>query len=256
MNQYFNSVRFGRLLRKHVAEHLASYAVSLAALFGIAVLVLSGANYMMTGSFQETEQAAFFTLLLLAAGAFFTSTIFRPLGQVRQAADFLTLPASHLEKYLVAWLLAGPLFVMFYIPLFYAADWLVLQVSATPNEPVQHLFNLFANKPVVTNWLLLAYPLVHGLALYGSIFFHRAQFVKTVGISFVGLVLLFVANKQAAAAILGVKLYQAIPFGAAIIDKGILNLPDTRLPWLPAVPLALAMLLWAAAYARLTEKQL
>ena len=195
MSQYFNSVRFGRLLRKHVAEHLASYAVSLAALFGIAVLVLSGANYMMTGSFQETEQAAFFTLLLLAAGAFFTSTIFRPLGQVRQAAEFLTLPASHLEKYLVAWLLSGPLFVMFYIPIFYAADWLVLQVSATPNEPVQHLFNLFANKSVVTNWLLLAYPLVHGLALYGSIFFHRAQFVKTVGVGFVGLVLLFVANK-------------------------------------------------------------
>lgn len=256
MSQYVDITRFGRLLRKHVAEHLTGYAISAAALFGITTLVLSGAAYLMVGSFEQTEQAAFFTLLLLATGAFFTSTIFRPLGEVRQAADFLTLPASHLEKYLVAWLLSGPMFVMFFIPLFYAADWLVLQVSATPNEPVQQLFSLFANKAVVTNWLLLVYPLVHGLALYGSIFFHRAQFVKTAGVGFMGLVLLFVVNKQAAAAILGVKLYQAIPFGAAIIDKSILNLPDTRLPWLPVVPLAMAALLWAAAYARLTEKQL
>jgi hypothetical protein len=147
-------------------------------------------------------------------------------------------------------------FLLVYIPVFYAADWLVLQLSATPDAPVQQLFSLFSNKPLVMKWMLLIYPLVHGLALYGSIFFHRAQFVKTVGASFAGLVVLFVANKQVAAAILGGKLYQAIPFGAAVIDKGVLNLPDARLPWLAVVPLTLAVLLWAAAYARLTEKQL
>jgi hypothetical protein len=256
MSQHFNLTRFGRLLRKHTAEHFTSYAISVAALFGITTLVLSGAAYLMTGSFQETEQAAFFTLLLLATGAFFASTIFRPLGQGRQAAEFLTLPASHLEKYLVAWLISGAVFIMVYIPVFYAADWLVLQMSDTRDAPAQQLFSLFSNKPSIMKWLLLIYPLIHGLALYGSIFFHRAQFVKTACVGFVGLVLLFVANKQVLAGLLGAKLQQAIPFGATIVDKGVLNLPDTRLPWLAVVPLALAALLWAAAYARLTEKQL
>jgi hypothetical protein len=256
MSQYFNMTRFGRLLRKHLAEHFTSYAVGVAALFVVTALVLSGAAHLITGSFQETEQAAFFTLLLLATGAFFASTIFRPLGHGRQAAEFLTLPASHLEKYLVAWLVSGPLFILVYVPVFYAADWLVLQATATPEAPGLQLFSLFASKPVVMKWLLLVYPLVHGLALYGSIFFRRAQFAKTVGVSFAGLLLLSVANKQAVAGLLGGKLYQAVPFGAAVIDKAVLNLPDTRLPWLALVPLAMAVLLWAAAYARLTEKQL
>jgi 4-hydroxybenzoate polyprenyltransferase len=70
-------------------------------------------------------------------------------------------------------------------------------------------------------------------------------------------VLVGVVNFQVLNSWLGGNLGMAIPFGAASVQgAGPLLLSEAQERWLVALPLALAVLLWAAAYARLTEKQL
>lgn len=251
MSQYFNLARFGRLLRKHTAEHLPTYAMSAAVLLGGMVLVLGFITYLNNGRLNEQMQGIFFTMFLLAAGAFFTSTVLGQYGAGRQAALALTLPASQLEKLLVAWLFSLPGFLAVFAATFYAADWLVLRTLGKVPTP---LVSLFAEPAYQVVRLYLG---LHGVALWGSIFFGRLQPVKVAFLGFGAALLVGVANFHLLNYWVDGKLGMAIPFGAAAINgAGPLALPPAQEAWLAAVPLALAALLWAAAYARLTEKQL
>ncbi|GAB3635730.1 hypothetical protein GCM10027422_13200 [Hymenobacter arcticus] len=251
MNQYVNLQRFGRLVRKHSAEYGKTYALGAAVLLGGQLLLLALVTYAQRQPLSESGQAALFALLLLGAGSFFASLAFGQFGEGRQAALALTLPASQLEKYLLAWLVSLPVFLAVFVTSFYLADWLVMRFVSPQPGP---LLSLLTKNGVPGLGLLLV---LHGLALWGSIFFPRLSFVKTASLAFAGTLVVGVANFQLLNYWVDGSLGMAVPFTtAAIKGVGPLNLPDTQLPWLAAVPLALAALLWAAAYARLTEKQL
>ena len=101
MNQFFSLSRFGRLLRKHTTENLASYALGAAVLLG-GMLVVMGFVAYVGGGIGRTGQAVLFILFLMGAGSFFTSTVLGQFGSGSRAALALTLPASQFEKYLAA----------------------------------------------------------------------------------------------------------------------------------------------------------
>jgi hypothetical protein len=251
MNQYFNLTRFGRLLRKHTAEYMKTYAMSAAVLLGGLLLLLGFCTYIQHRPLNEAMQAVLFSLCLLGAGSFFASTVFGQFGAGRQAALALTLPASQFEKYLLAWLLSLPGFLVVFIAAFYLADWLVMH-SVSP-KPAS-LLPLLQGEAIPG---LRTYLALHGLALWGSIFFPRLQFVKTAFLGLGVALLVGVANFQVLNNLVGGNLGMAIPFGAAAINgAGPLQLDPAQERWLVLLPLTLAALLWAAAYARLTEKQL
>ena len=255
MSQHFNLTRFGRLLRKHTAEHWTSYLLGAVVLLGAMLLVMGFIAYLTGGPLSLGLQQVFFTLFLLAAGSFFASTAFVEFGAGRQAALALTLPASQLEKYLVAWLVSLPVFFGVFVAAFYAADWLVMQLS-TPTGPALLLLNLFSEQAHVAEPLLL-YLVLHAVALWGSIFFQKLQFIKTAGWFLAALVVVVAVNYQWLKVLVTDELRMAIPFGkAGLLDGSLLRLPEAQQPWLPLLPLVLAGLLWAAAYARLTEKQI
>ena len=251
MSQYVNFTRFGRLVRKHLAEHATSYLLGAAVLLGGLLVLLGFLTYIQHRSLNESMQAILFMLCLLGAGSFFASTVFAQFGTGRQAALALTLPASQLEKFLLAWLLSLPVFLVVFVADFYLADWLVMHLVSPRPGP---LLPLLGGHEVPGLRLFLA---LHGLALCGSIFFPRLAFVKTAFLVLGLALLLGVGNYQALNAWLGGNLGMAIPFGAASVQgAGPLMLPEGQGRWLVGLPLALAVLLWAAAYARLTEKQL
>src|SRR5665213_2760957 len=105
MNNTFNLTRFGRLFVKHTVEHYKSYLMSLAVLMGVMLLGDGFITYLIPGDFMDAGmQSALFMSVLLLAGTIFASTIFADLGDNKKAMASLTLPASHFEKYLVAWL--------------------------------------------------------------------------------------------------------------------------------------------------------
>ena len=250
MNQYFNLMRFGRLLRKHTAEYWKMYCMSAAVLLGGILIVMGFLTYLNHNRLDVNMQAIFLLLFLLAAGCFCTSTVLGQYGAGRQAALALTLPASQLEKFLVAWLFSVPVFLIVFGIVFYAADWLILHVMSSADTP---------QLPLISSEHLEAirfYLVLHGVALWGGIFFQRLQPIKIAFVGFGLALLASLANYQWLERLLGTKLHQAIPFGAVVLDMGMVNLSEAQTPWLDLVPLVLAVLLWAAAYARLTEKQL
>ena len=101
---------------------------------------------------------------------------------------------------------------------------------------------------------------MHGVALWGSIYFTKLQFVKTACLGFGVLAVLATANAQVLKQLIAPGVGNTVPFGKLMIPEAgqrfMLELPAGHGLWLSLLPLALAALLWLGSYARLTEKQL
>ena len=257
MNQQFNSVRFGRLMRKHTAEHLPSYLMGTAVLAGGVLVVLGAFTYLTRRPLEREMQIVLFLFGLLGAGTLFTTSVFGALGTPRGAAPALLLPASHLEKYVVAWLWSLPIFLVVYTVVFTLVNLLLLQLSSQGRP-----YEVYDFAHGTREWLtpLLSYALLHSVALYGAIYFRRLHAVKTAFVVFGTLATVLLLNRQLLQYLLPDSSPIA-PFGDVWVGEGrqrvLLALPEGQ--WhlaLAALPLALAGLLWLAAYARLTEKQI
>ena len=260
MSQFFDFARFGRLFRKHTAEHLRGYFMSTVVLLGGIGLVLGYVAYLNTQAMVPSIQAVVFTMGLLSSGAFFTSTVLAEFGNPRQATAALMLPASHWEKYLVAWLYALPIFLLAYVGCFYLMASVVLQLDDWAG-PRPDLVSLFSNQEKLPATLVV-YALLSAVFLWGSIFFRKQQFVRTAFVLLLGLAALALVNLQAQKWLLGPGLVSAIPFSSVKFQEGTtgpagtISLTGQQLRWLVVVPVGLLLLSWAGAYARLTEKQL
>lgn len=258
MNRHFNLSRFGRLLRRHTAEHLRSYLMSTAVLLGGILVVLSTLTYLTHRPLGGEIQMVLFMFFLLGAGAVFTSSVFAAVGDQRQAAPALLLPASHLEKYLVVWLYSLPGFLVVFTAAFLAIDALVLQVA---NNGLPHpLLDLTSTvRPAAT--AIISYALLHAVALWGAIYFERLHIVKTAFAFFGLVVVVLLVNFQMLKTLLVSDIGLTIPFGGVQVSANgqqfALDLPDSQTQLLLVLlPLGLAALLWLGSYARLTEKQL
>lgn len=257
MNQYFNLARFGRLLRKHTIEHFRSYAMSVAVLAGGITVVLGSLTYMRHWPLDHEMQLGLFLFGLLAAGGVFTSTVFAEIGNPKSAATALLLPTSHVEKYLVAWLYSLPLFLIIYTVVFMSINLLILKLGNNG-----HPYEVYDFSRDTREWVspLLSYVLLHSVALWGAIYFLRLHVIKTAFLIFGSMLLVLLVNRQVMLALLPSS-RPIVPFSDVWVNEGpqsaLLSLPDNQ--WqllLVLLPIALALLLWAAAYARLTEKQL
>jgi len=252
MNQFFNPVRFGRLLHKYAAEHFSAYALGSVVMLGCLLAILGFLIYVNGGAPNQSGQVAIYTLGLVAAGGFFASTALAEYSHGSQAALALTLPASHFEKYLVAWLFSVPGVLVVFTAAFYLADWLVLAAAGHTEK----LVNLLDNKDWVLT-MLLYFLLLHAVALWGSIFFRRQPLIRTGFLLFGLVAILSVLNYQALGLLLDAKLGFSLPLSSVRLQDGpSLSLPEGQEQWLSWVPVALVALLWPAAYARLTEQQL
>jgi hypothetical protein len=250
MNQHFNLTRFTRLLRKHTAEYLMSYALGAAVLLGGMLVVLGFLAYMQ-GGLGETAQAVLFIMFLLGAGSFFTSTVLAQFGVGSRAALALTIPTSQLEKFLVAWVFSLPVFLVVFVASFYLADWLVLSVFRE-NEP---LVNIFAKSG--TAYVLAIFLVLHGVALWGSIAFKGLQFIKTAFLFFALALGVGILNFQWLRAMFGNTVQMALPLGTVHMHNSpALSLTESQEHLILLPLLLLIPLLWVASYARLTEKQL
>src|SRR4051794_28226809 len=104
MSNTFDIKRFGMLFKKHTLEHGKTYLLSAGVLTGIMFLTLGFMSYSSNGHLRINEQIPVFVFLSIIAGGIFTSIVFTELGDKSKAIPTLMLPASHFEKYLVAWL--------------------------------------------------------------------------------------------------------------------------------------------------------
>lgn len=252
MSQLFSFSRFSRLFSRHTAEFLPSYAMATAVLAGGIGLVLGYIAYLT--DLSPLTQGALYRLGLLAAGTLFTCGIFAQYGVPKQATVALTLPASQLEKYLVSWVYSFLIFSVVYTACFYSIDWVVVGLDDWYGRP-KEVFSLFDAHKVYEAFFY--YAALHAGALWGAIFFEKNHFIKTAFGALVLAVVLVAANYQVVKAFAGPSLEMASPFSSIILIGAYrVSLPHAQAQWYVLLPLALAVLLWRAAYLRLTEKQL
>lgn len=256
MNKTFNAKRFGRLFIKHSTEHYKNYSMSLIALIGVMLLGGSFLVYMAGARMDIGDQWALFAMILLLAGTIFTSTIFADLGDKKKAIPWLLLPASHFEKFLVAWIYSFVVFIIFYTLSFYLADLFVLSIKPLEGSPPE-MFTISSNRALQ---IYLVYAFLHGVAIWGAIYFEKLHFIKTAFVFFISLGILILMNKMLLGAMLGRTVEAAPPFGTLrFTENGQLNnimlsykQQDNYFDYLVT---GLAIIFWVAAYFRLKEKQ-
>jgi len=255
MNNIFNLTRFCRLFVKHTVEHYKSYLMSLAVLIGVMILGGSFLVYMIEAPIDRGFQTAIFSMILFLAGTIFTSTVFAGYGDKKKAISLLTLPASHFEKYLVAWLYSFLIFSIVYSVCFYLVVLLAINVKHFPGHPSE-IINIL-RWPVCGMFVLYAF--LHSVAFLGAIFFEKLHFIKTAFLFFISLMLLIIANKILLGTLIGEKMDTPVPFGYVRLrlngqaaEIGLTSFQDN---WLILIISVLALIFWVAAYYRLKEKQ-
>lgn len=253
----FSFSRFGRLLRKHTAEHYRYYIMATGVLIGIMALALVGMVYLNSGPLTTRGQAGIFVTLLFGAGTIFTSTIFADLGDKKKAIAVLTLPTSHLEKYLVGWLYSFPIFLMMYLACFYLVANLVLPLDDWQGQQPE-ILNVFSNETEQRSVFVL-FSFLHSIAFWGAIFFRKWHFIKTAFVFFLLMGAFVFLNNLFMERLLGRELQGAIPFANIMFQEGknyyAIQFSETKEYLLAFVPLGVALLVWAAAYFRLREKE-
>jgi len=265
MNNTFNLKRFIMLFKKHGAEHAKIYLLSIVVLAGIIFLVLGTTSFSNHRHLAQAAQQAIFSLTLWIAGSIFTSLSFADLGDKKKAAGILTLPASQLEKYLVAWLYSFILFQLIFIAIFYFADWIVISISIPPaGFERNHLFSLLYGRNIfgrdgLSFDTFIIYAFFHAFTFWGSIFFEKLHFVKTAVVFIVLVVILIFANETLLSAFISSEPVRNVPFeGFSYVGDGRIYRipPNSFVSWLGKIIMyAVVATLWLSAYYRLKEKQ-
>jgi len=256
MSKLFNPARFGKLFIKHTTEHYKSYLMALGVLIGVMVLGGSFLVYMINAPLDRVAQSALFVIILLLAGTIYTSTIFSDVGDKKKAIAYLTLPASHFEKWLVAWVYSFLAFLVIYTTSFYLVALFLLNIKHVPGQ-AEGVINLL-QKPHLE--MVLVYAFLHSIAFLGAAYFNKLHFIKTAFVFFVIMGLLILFNKIVLTTMIGRNVDAAPPFGnLRFPDNGRevdITLPDAgHNPILLYLIMVLTLLIWIAAYYRLKEKQ-
>ena len=254
MNYNFNMNRFARLFLKHTAEHYKSYLMSLAVLIGVLVLGGCFLVYMVEARLDKNVQSALYMIMLFLAGTIFTSTVLTDLGDRKKAVAWLTLPASHFEKYLVAWVYSLLIFLVVYTASFYLSAVFVVNIKQFDGHRYGVL-NIFERRIFET---CLIYAFLHSVALYGAVFFERLHFIKTAFVFFISLALLVIINKIILGALLGRAVESTPPFSNVRFsgsDQEVRVAEKLQEPYMIWLVTVLAVIFWIAAYWRLKEKQ-
>jgi hypothetical protein len=261
MNNIFKPKRFGMLFIKFTTEQYKGYLMSLLVLMGVLTIGGCFMVYLMNVRMEISLQLLLLLWVILFAGTIFTSTIFTQLSNSKKAIVSLTLPATHFEKYLVAWLYSFIIFMVVVIIGFYLVMLFLLNIRHFPG-PQEEIFNLFYNVnglgTSVFFVLLTLYGLLHSIAFYGALYFQKMNFVKTALLFFLIIGVLIIGNNLVMRQMIHRDIIQVMPFATVgFIENGATySINTSGFIWVGQVVfVVLAFIFWIAAYFRLKEKQ-
>ena len=257
MNNTFDIKRFGMLFKKHTLEHGKTYLLSAGVLTGLLFILLGFSSYSSDGHLRINVQIPVFVFISLITGGIFTSIVFSELGDKSKAIPTLMLPASHFEKYLVAWLYSYIIFQVIYVGVFYLTDSIVVNMGHHELE-VDKVINIFDTQKNDCWYAFVAYGFIHAFSFFGAIFFKKLHFIKTAIAFFACLIILTLINKPIVSALIPGDI-KSIPFQRLdIYDhdryfniRGSDGMMNVSLCVLALV----VLLLWATTYLRLKEKE-
>ncbi len=258
MNNYFDVSRFLNLFKKHTAENLKIYLMSLIVLGGILVLFFAFVAYMtkVNLAFPEVQNKIYFVTFLLS-GAIFSSTVFSALSDTKNAIMTLLLPSSKIEKFLVAWTYIFIFFPIFFTALFYAVDSLFL-FSLNPRHDVQAAFYNVFSADKEHYMVFIIYLVLASISFLGAVMFVKLHFIKTAALFFVIVLCLVLINSflihQLITPLSGVN----VPFSGLRWQQDdeyyVVNI-DSDLTYMIVTVCIISPVIWLSTYWKLKEKE-
>lgn len=224
MNNTFNAQRFGLLFKKSLLERPIQ-------MFGFTGLILALILilYAIIKTLSGFNVAQNFTFLwgLIGGSYFMASFVFSYFSSNALGSSYLTLPASHFEKWLCGILLAGILYPAIFL-IFYrlmdASFVYLFHSSLDPSAPFYRERYQSVNTLSFTGFFAWkVYPMflfAVGAMLTGSLYFNKAGLIK-VSLVICGLLIgLYIVNHLFAKIVFGGPVEDAWPFHYVMIPVG------------------------------------
>jgi hypothetical protein len=282
MNQAFSFNRWLLLVAKHWSENRKKYLLGILAITGI-ILIWFLFNIMM----ERYRPMAFGTQVgtyfvgLFIVGCLYASTLFSDLASKPRGTNYLSLPASQLEKTLCALFYGIIIFFVAYTIVFYVADLIMVKVANSINYSywqknhsagdtfvpekvvnILYLEDMSARKINVGFLFLLGYFAVQSAYLLGSVYFTRFSFIKTtISLLLLSLFIILFIGKILGGLLPSGSFYEGIT-SYQIFDGGFGEQKIIRLPeWVGTGVLflfkyAFAPIFWIVTYFRVKEKEI
>lgn len=263
MNNTFSTKRFGLILKKTFLERPVQMIVFPALVLTV-VLILYAAVKTLSG-FDMAQRISFFVGLV--GGSFFLgSFVFGYFSSNAGGASFLTLPASHFEKWLCGVLIAGVFYPIVFLVFYYCVDIGFVALYHNSLDPASPFYKqqyesvyTFDLNGVIARNVFIMFFIYTGAMLLGALYFNKVAVIKTAIALCIICLLIFGANWLFATLLFG-DIEDAAPFhGVDLLvgnDVGSIELPVgvTRIckyAFLYAMPATF----WLLSYIRLGEKE-
>ncbi len=263
MNNTFNAKRFGLLVKKALLERPAQMFGFTGLLLAL-VLILYAVIKSLAG-FNGAQNLTF--IWGLPGGSFFlASFVFGYFSSNASGSSFLTLPASHFEKWLCGVLIAGILYPVIFLIFYRIIDTSFVAMyhnslnSSSPfyKQQYQSVFLFDFNGFIA--WKV--YPMfffLTGAMLVGSLYFNKVAFIKTAIIISILCIGVFGLNWMIAKLFFG-NISDAGPFNHVTIpvekEEGSIELPSgISYAFNYSISYIIPTILWILAFTRLREKE-
>lgn len=257
MNNTFNLNRFIKLFKRHSIANYKPYLMLLLFLVGGLTITLSYSS-SHTNSFLSVDQYTIFKIILFISAPIFTAGIFGELSTQSKSINYLMLPASNLEKWLVAWLYSFVIYLIIYTACFYMVNCIVIQIAnATAKVPLE-LVNIFDPEHELVSDLLI-FALLHALSFFGSVVFRKHQILKVGSILLVAYFGLLNTNTAVLTAMFNLEVSMGSLFDSVSIidDKNYYQIKES--PMISSLSqysfLIVTGMIWMATYYRLKERE-
>ena len=263
MNNTFNIKRFWQLFKKVLLERPVQ-------MFGVTGLMLAATLiiYVVCKSLTGFGAAQNISFIwgLVGGGCYFASFIFSYFSSNASGSSFLTLPASHFEKWLCGILMAGILYPCIFLLFFRVVDASMVTLyhnSLDPGSPFyknqyESVF-IFRFDGIVALRVYSLFLFFSGAMLSAPLFFNKVGFIKVALFICALFIVSFGLNWLFAKMLFG-DINDAAPFNHVTIpvgkEEGAIELPEiTGKIYRYSLGYVIPIILWGLAFIRLREKE-
>lgn len=269
MNNTLNSRRLGMLIQRQWIEFGKIYLMSLAVLTGIFIAFYGYSIYDVyqrnADSHAIQSMLSFRPYLFVFMGLLFitiiSGTYFSNLGQKPKAIFELLLPASQLEKFVVALFYTVILTTVSYILIFFLVDLGFVSYFRTKLPSSYSYFEEGSGREVVVEQLIFFYKhavnskvywmaflpyLLSAIFLLGSVMFTKFQYIKSAVLLTV-YILLYI--------LFMLKVIQLFTQDTIRISEGVFSEEVNLLRVICILGVLVTVVVWGIGYLRLKEKE-
>ena len=262
-NLTLNPRRIGLLLKKEVLFENKKLFIGMGGMFVLLSLIIFSSIADRGGNLTNWYVHEYwYSAFLVVGGLFYTSTVFSELNDKLERASYLSLPASHLEKFTTKWILTFIGFPLLFTILYFIFSWIISFITNAyygVNVAPLSLFKSPIGEYEVLGGLK-TYLSSQAIFLLAAVAFRKYEFFKLF-ITMFGLFMMFGFFVLFIFRILFADFFS----GMAITDGNVNLMPGENLENFIKGPLVkgfgylvsfgLPIFFWVVGYLKLTEKE-